>query len=349
MHFRRTPLVLSLFAAASVCAAAQDAGPDPEPAQEPAEVVGPLAGFARMPGTWRLGLAGGWSQLDTWQWGPGKHSLRAVTVSSNGDGETTSGVCRLLYWHPGRQEIVMLSLFSEDRLAEGTVAIDGEAVTFDYDFYELRLPGLRRPLRLRWAFDGPDTYRATLYEAPDDAAPSFLAAWDYVRSQTSIEALPGDTAQASEAARRLEALRSLAGKTWEAQGDASGGAFAIRSTVEWIPLAHALYVRVISCTEGGESEPLFDAYVYHHPATDSLCALALSAAGGVHEGDLTVLEGGAVELDSRGYEGDVVVPRAVRFDLEKGGTLRARVWSLAGTERTLLLDVHHEEVEPKKD
>jgi hypothetical protein len=39
----------------------------------------------------------------------------------------------------------------------------------------------------------------------------------------------------------------------------------------------------------------------------------------------------------------------VRLELGEDGTLRARVWSLAGTERTLLLDVHPEEVEPKKD
>ena len=33
--------------------------------------------------------------------------------------------------------------------------------------------------------------------------------------------------------------------------------------------------------------------------------------------------------------------------LEEDGTLRSRVWSLEGTERTLVLDAHHEELEPK--
>ena len=39
----------------------------------------------------------------------------------------------------------------------------------------------------------------------------------------------------------------------------------------------------------------------------------------------------------------------VRLDFERDGALRQRVWSLKGTERTLLLDVHHKKLEPKKD
>jgi hypothetical protein len=67
----------------------------------------------------------------------------------------------------------------------------------------------------------------------------------------------------------------------------------------------------------------------------------------VYEGYLTVLDGGALQLDLKGYEGDRVVPHIVRFDFEQDGTLRHRVWSLNGTERKLMLDVHHKELEPK--
>ncbi len=69
----------------------------------------------------------------------------------------------------------------------------------------------------------------------------------------------------------------------------------------------------------------------------------------MYEGDLTVLEGGALQFDLKSYEGDQVVPHVVRFDFEKDGTLRDRVWSLKGTERTVMLDVHHKKLEPKKD
>ena len=95
------------------------------------------------------------------------------------------------------------------------------------------------------------------------------------------------------------------------------------------------------------SEPLLDAYVYRHPATDTLHCLALSRWGGVYEGDLTVLEDGGLQLALEGYEGDQAVPHVVRFDFGKDGTLRNRVWSVEGSERTLLLDVRHRKVEPK--
>ena len=93
---------------------------------------------------------------------------------------------------------------------------------------------------------------------------------------------------------------------------------------------------------------LLDAYFYHHTGTGALRCLALSSRGGVYEGDLTVLECGALQLDLKGYEGDQVVPHVVRFDFEQDGTLRNRVWSLEVTDRRPLLDLHHEKVEPKK-
>lgn len=65
--------------------------------------------------------------------------------------------------------------------------------------------------------------------------------------------------------------------------------------------------------------------------------------------DLTVLDDGALQLDLKGYEGDRVVHYVVRLDFEQDGTLRHRLWSVKGTERTLTLDVHHKKLEPKKD
>jgi len=82
--------------------------------------------------------------------------------------------------------------------------------------------------------------------------------------------------------------------------------------------------------------------------------LALSAGGSVYDGDVTVLDGGALRLDVTGYEGDQVVLHVARFDFEPDGSLRERVWSLngnegnEGAERTLRLDVHHAKVETKE-
>jgi hypothetical protein len=46
---------------------------------------------------------------------------------------------------------------------------------------------------------------------------------------------------------------------------------------------------------------------------------------------------------------DQVLPHAVRFDFEHDRTLRQRVWSGEGTDRKLMLDVHHQQLEPKQD
>jgi hypothetical protein len=94
---------------------------------------------------------------------------------------------------------------------------------------------------------------------------------------------------------------------------------------------------------------LLDAYFYHHTGANSLRCLALSERGGVYEGDVTLLDGGALQLDLKGYEGDRVAPHVVRFDFEQNGILRHRVWSLKGTDRTLMLDAHHKKLVPKSD
>ena len=71
-----------------------------------------MASLARLvSGEWRVTFVNRKSQIDRWRWGPGEHSMRALTDSSEGDGESTSGVCRVLYWHPGRKQIVLLGLF----------------------------------------------------------------------------------------------------------------------------------------------------------------------------------------------------------------------------------------------
>ena len=149
---------------------------------------------------------------------------------------------------------------------------------------------------------------------------------------------------------RLKVLEPFLGHTWDARGDwATGDAFHIQSTFEWVPYADGIYARTFAQTKGGEPTHLLDAYFYHHTGTKALRCLALSNRGGVYEGDLTVLDGGALQLDLKGYEGDRVVPHVVRFDFEQDKTLRHRVWSLQGTERTLTLDVHHKKLEPKRD
>ena len=145
-------------------------------------------------------------------------------------------------------------------------------------------------------------------------------------------------------------LESLLRHTWEAEGNwADGDALHIQSTFEWIPYADGIYARTVTRNEDGERTHVLDTYFFHHTGTGALRCLALSNRGGVYEGDVTALDGGAVQLELKAYEGDRVIEHVVRFDFEKDGTLRHRDWSVNGAERTLLLDVRHTRFEAKKD
>lgn len=350
MRFHLASIALSLAAGPSTAAAQDASAEEPSQAAVPAHVTGPMASLARMAtGEWRFTSESGKRQFDTWSFGPGQHSMRMRSHGTAG-GELTNGVLRVVYWHPGREAIAVLGLFSDSRLAEGTLTIAGESADFVLDFYELRLPGLRRELVPRWTFDGPDAYHEALSEVIGTAGPTLLAEWDYVRFET----LTPPDARTAEAAQRpsphLENLGALVGRAWEARGEwATGEALHLQATFEWIPYTDALYARVLAPMGDGELAHLLDAYVYHHPATGTLRCLALASSGAVHEGELTVLAGGALQLDLMGYEGDRVVPFVVRLDFEEDGALRDRVWTLQGGARTLVLDARQAELGPKRD
>jgi hypothetical protein len=204
-------------------------------------------------------------------------------------------------------------------------------------------------MSLRWTFRGPDTYHATLLE---DSGSGFtpLVEWDYVRFEARSPVPPPRVEEAPKPSQRLRALESLLGNTWTATGTwATAETLRIETEFEWVPYADAIRVRVLSPTGDGEPSLLLDAYLYNHTGTNVLRCLALSHTGGVYEGDLTVLEGGALQLDLKGHERDRVVRHVARFDLESDGALRHRAWSLEGQELTPTLDVRHEPDEPKQD
>jgi len=343
-------IALSLIAALSACTARRGKSPDAKPAQSPApaEVADPMASFARMiPGEWRVTFQSGTSMFQTWHWGPGKHSMRRMTDGAGAGGEPWRAL-EVVYWHPGRKQVCLLGLSPFGRgVSEGTIKFEGETADAVFDLYQT---GGRRKMVLRWNFDGPDKYREKLLEATGPTGLTPLAEWDHIRSKTLTATRPRTVEVSPKPSKRLKVLEAFLGHTWEARGDeATGNAFHVQSTFEWVPLINAIYARVLAPSKDGEPRHLLDAYFYHHTGTDALRCLALSNRGGVYEGDLTVLDGGALQLDLKGYEGDRVVPHIVRFDFEPDGTLRDRVWSLKGTERTLMLDVHHKKLEPKED
>ncbi len=352
MRVHHTRLALSLIAALSACTAAQDETSDARPAHEgaSAEVADPMASFARMvPGEWRMTAIRGTSTFDTWHWGPGQRSMRVMTDGS-GSEVVPEPWCELqvFYWHPGQKQVCFLGLSpAVGGVSEGTIRFDEETADGVFDLYQTHG---RRKMGLRWAFDGPDKYHDILLEETGPEGLQPMNEWDHFRSEGPPAPRPRFAEEAPRPSGRLKVFESLLGHTWEAKVERdTGDALPIRSTFEWIPYANGIHARTVAVTGNREATHLLDAYVFNHTGTGAVRCLALSDRGGVYEGDVTVLDGGALQLDLKGYEGDQVVPRVLRFDFEKDGTLRQRVWSLEGTGRKLMLDVHHTKLAPKQD
>jgi len=330
-------LALALLVPLSACTGAPDGAPRVEIAPDPAPVepADPMAPFARLiPGAWQVTFASGAIGVDSWHWGPGQHSVR-------------SGELEVYYWHPGRKEIRMLSMHADipgvgRGVGEGTIRFDGDVAEGVFDLYQPRGP---RKLGLHWRFEGPDKYHDTLLEqtGPEGLRPA--NGWVRVRIPRP-EGMPRGAAEARPPSEALQAFGALVGGTWEADGAAATGNLPrTRTTFEWIPD----YIHVRAHAPGRDGEPvlLLEAYVYQHVKTGALRCLALSESGGVYEGDLSVLESGALQFDMKGCERDEVVPLVVRLDLDPDATLRLRVESSAGGARALVLDARHRKRPPQ--
>lgn len=351
-------LAISLSVALSGCTCAQDGSTGAKPEHAPSsaiteEVANPMASFARMmPGEWKMTAPAGTSIFDTWHWGPGRHSMRVMIDGTAASGDPWRAL-EVVYSHPGREKVCRFGISPFARsVMEGTIAFEGDTAESVVDMQQTG--GLRK-LKSRWTFDGPDKYHDELLEATGSGGYEPLAAWDRVRQVPQPRATP--RVQAPESlpgpSEHLEALKPLLWRTWRSSKESNPrrvpGEFPdIQTTVEYVPCADGIYVRVLAPNEGSGPTHMLDAYVFHHTGAGELRCIALSHHGGVYEGRLTLAEGGVVQLDLRGYEGSEVVSLVMRLDLDERGIVRHRLWSVAGHERTLINDVHHEPVKPAK-
>ncbi len=369
MPSHHTLLAVSLIPALYACTPSQEKTSGAAPVQELAPVTAitladPMAPFARMmPGEWKTTVHADTSMFDTWYWGPGQHSMRVMTDGSAASGDPWREL-RVLYWHPGRKKVCVLGLNPFARsLFEGTITFDGKTAEALIDMHQT---GARRALKSRWTFDGPDRYHDELLEAtgPADYAP--LAAWDRVRVAPSTTPRTRAAAALPKPSEYLKALEPLLGRMWETPGQTtakttsattvessltwtSGDALPMQTTFEYVPYADGIYARVLAPSKNGEPRHLLDVYLFHHTGTSALRCLALSEGGGVYEGDAILLDGRALQLDLKGYEGDRVVPYVVQLDFESVAMVRQRVWSTDDAGRTLVLDVRHRSQELKND
>lgn len=291
-----------------------------------------------IPGEWRVTAQSGKSIFHTWHWGPAQKSMRVMSDGHGANGDPWRAL-NVYYWHPGRQKIVHLGLSPfADGVSEGTIAIEGETVTGEFDLFQT---GDHRKMAIRWQFDGPDKFHETLLESTGGAKYQPLAEWDHLR----IAAQPRVPERDSKLSEPLKIFEPLLGKTWEARGTwLQGDALHFRTKIEWIPLAKVLYFRVTAPSEGGDPVHLVDAYLFHHTGSKSLRTLVLTNQGGIYEGQVTIIEGGSLKFDLRGYEGENIIPYVAEIDFNKDGSVRSRVWSRRDTEQKLQYDVHHQAI-----
>lgn len=328
-----------LLAILGSCSAAQDPGTtsqDPPPTATPL-APGPLAGFARMfPGEWMVTFTGGTSMLRTWQRGPSEHSLRIITDGEGAVGEPWRDL-EVVYWHPGRQRVCLLGFSCYARgVTEAEIRFGDETVQFDIDLHQVQA---RRTLRSVWTFQGPDTYHATLLERQPGPTTDFqlMVEWDFHRRQSPVPPRSLAVAGADAPSYRLSPLQPLLGR-WENRADAANAdALPMRTVFEWMPLADVIHARVITPSPTGDV-PLLDVFLYHHTGREALRCFAVSNRGSVYEGDVQVLDGGGVQIDLQGHDGQQALAYTVRLDFAAAAALHCRIWRLDGTERRLELD-----------
>lgn len=351
---------LNLFLAAPLLVAglapSAEACTEPPAAAEvqeslPSKVANPIERFARMvDGAWRMTSQSGMDMFDRWHKGPGMHSMRVMTDGHSADGNPWRALW-VVYWHPRFKIIRSLGLSPyKAGVSEGTVVFDGQSLEAVFDMHQT---GRTRKLKSRWTFDGPDKYHDELLESNGTAAYTPLTAWDRVRIQPAASPSRHTIEGGEKPPARLVAFESLLGHAWESSGEfkgewvATGTMSKVKSSVELIPLANGIYIRTTGFSARNEPTHLLDTYIYHHTGADVLRCLGLSSRGGVYEGDLALVDGGALETVLNGFEFERDIQILVRIEHEQDGSLRHRAWSVESAGRALMLDVRYRKVQPK--
>ncbi|GAB5496565.1 MAG: hypothetical protein Phyf2KO_16450 [Phycisphaerales bacterium] len=348
MNFGHAIIALSLLTTPIACmqACTQPSDSEESPGRTSADDPHPMASFAILEaGEWHLKDI----HSDTWRWGPGKHSIRSHTVGVDGS-ENPWREIAIYYWHPGLEQIRVLSLHPDipavgRGVAEGSIEFDGRTLTGKVDLYQTAHPTAnRRRLAHHWTFKGQDRYHEVLLENSGRGYET-LAEWDYVRSLDRTPPKPDDAKPIIS--QNLRSFVPLLGQ-WKKWGeDASEQQSAMN--IQWVEYLDLITVQMDVINADDEADHLYDAYVYHHLGTNSLRCLALSKSGGVYEGEVALLPDGALECDLRGFESDLETRHIARLDFEGDGTLRKRIWAVADGTRTLTLDTRHQRINPDRE
>lgn len=320
--------IMLVFGAIGCCPAQQGDSASATQSPEPSEGVERMASFSRfIGGEWRMGAPGMTAvMIETWTWGPGRHSVLASTEGVNvADENSPWRAVQVFYWHPGLKQICVFGLSPySNGVSEGSISFEGDVADGMFDLYQTNQSPRARKMGLHWAFEGPDKYHDVLLEATGPEGLKTLAEWDHHRSYAPASPRPLDGVKVPRPPDTLSAFVPLLNPDWGARLEwRSGGDADVRITFEWIPFADCIRARITSPTKDGAQTHLFDVYLYRHTGTGALRCLALSDKGGVYVGDVTVLAGGSLQFSLMGHEAEKAVPYELRTEMEKDGAIRS--------------------------
>jgi len=252
------------------------------PAQAQQEAIAP---FERMiDGEWILGsLLNGTVQHDQWRWGPGKHSIIGYTRNTKDFGQSTSGIYRMIYWHPTQQRLKLLAIARGGLTSDGDVTLDDNSdVHFDLTLYysdetskAYQVDPVRH-LQYGWFFEDDNSYHARWYEDRSGQR-EILSGWHYTRHER-------DNTIHDEPLKPLTHFKLVETML----GDYNAGDATL--TLTRIPHAHALRLQTSSPDESTEG------VLYFHEGTDRIQYLGLRSTGEVDEGTVTLTDNGAIRI-----------------------------------------------------
>jgi hypothetical protein len=312
----------------------------------------PLAPFERMiGGRWKMTTPAGRDTYDTWRWGPGRSSIRAL-----GEGTLTEGdpwrTLAVFYTHPGDRTVRWFGAQSVMRgVAEGTVVFDGDRAEGEFTLHQSAGP---RALGLRWTFDGPDQYRDELL----DKIPGGFAlqnAWTRRRvpspapNESPAAESRGAKATASEFMRPFE---GLLGRAWLRDPPADpaatrpAAAGRLRTAFEYLPHVDVVVGRIDRVAADGTSVHTTDLYLYHHTGARTLRFLALTVEDAgrerVFEGDIGLsADGRALDLRIQEPRANGAATHEASLELPVDDAVRLRVWNSKDRAGPTILDVRY--------
>lgn len=243
-------------------------------------------------GEWRMKTKDGSQMIETWQWGPGKKSLKVVTHGFNAsDNNFPWRDIEIIYWHPMRKEIRMLGISPMWRgVREGVVTAKGGKLSGTIDLYQT--VGTRR---LGWSLEpqGANTFfEALASENPAGKMERFVD-WTFERNKSITPMVYPKKGTKIEPSAEMMGVRDLV--TERKHPDGGSVSFV------YVPYADAIYFSSSTPAKDGRKAGSEHGLIYYHTGAKERRYFAISSSGEVSEGTVRYTRGFSWEIKMKRF------------------------------------------------